>query len=211
MTHVKQGDCARDGESFSRIIDVSRETLGRLESFVALLESWQGAVNLVGESTRSEVWHRHILDSAQVFRLLPVDTKVLLDIGSGAGFPGLVLAIMGVPDVHLVESNRRKAVFLREAARITGAHPTVHNIRIEDLAPFPVDVVTARAVASVEELLDYAAPFLHERTVCAFLKGRRAQDEVQAARRTWNMRSQLTPSISDTSGRIVRLRRVCRG
>lgn len=204
MTHVKQA-LAVDGESFRSITRVSRETVERLESYVALLESWQRRVNLIGESTRSEVWQRHILDSAQIFPLLPKSGRRLLDIGSGAGLPGLVLAILGVPEVHLVESNGRKAAFLREASRISGAKTVVHNQRIESLPAFPADVITARAVAKVNELLDYAAPFIHDTTVCVFMKSKGAHEEVRLARRAWEMRATFTPSISDRRGIIVRL------
>ncbi len=172
---------------------------------MALLESWQRRVNLIGESTRSEVWQRHILDSAQIFPLLPKSGRRLLDIGSGAGLPGLVLAILGVPEVHLVESNGRKAAFLREASRISGAKTVVHNQRIESLPAFPADVITARAVAKVNELLDYAAPFIHDTTVCVFMKSKGAHEEVRLARRAWEMRATFTPSISDRRGIIVRL------
>ncbi len=204
MTHVKRGNVV-DSESFQREIRVSRETTGRLESFVRLLESWQRRINLVGESTRGEIWRRHILDSAQLFPLLEGNSGPLLDIGTGAGFPGLVLAIMGYPNVHLVESNRRKAAFLREACRVTGAPATIHSQRIESLEAFPADFITARALAKVDTLLDYAAPFLHERTVCLFLKGENAQTEVREASRSWSMHANYSPSISDPRGIIVRL------
>ena len=204
MTHVKHGE-PMDGESFRRITHVSRETIERLESYVALLESWQRRINLIGESTRHDIWRRHLLDCAQLYPLLPEGVERLLDIGSGAGLPGLVLSIMGVPETHLVESNQRKSAFLREASRITGARAVVHNQRIESLEAFPVDVVTARAVAKVDELLDYAAPFIQEGTVCLFLKSRGAKEEVSEARQSRTMPATYTPSITDPRGVIVRL------
>ncbi len=194
-----------DAESFREFLRVSRETTDRLESYVRLLESWQRRVNLIGESTRREIWHRHLLDSAQLLPLLPTGAKALLDIGSGAGFPGLVLSILGASGVHLVESNQRKAAFLREAARVTGSDVVIHNQRIESLQGFPADIVTARAVGKVNDLLDYAQPFIQERTMCLFLKGASAQDDVRAAQRSWSMRVSYVPSISDPSGVIVRL------
>ena len=204
MTHVKH-DAVVDSESLRSVIHVSRETAYRLESFVGLLESWQRRINLVGESTRGEIWRRHILDSAQLFPLLPDDCGPLLDIGTGAGFPGLVLGIMGCTEVHLVESNRRKATFLREVSRVTNTRVVIHSRRIESLEAFPVDFVTARAVAKVNDLLDYAAPFIHENTVCLFLKGETAQAEVHEASRSWSMLATYTRSISDPRGLIVRL------
>ena len=154
-------------EAFRAAANVSRETLERLERYAALLEKWNRAINLVARGSLVDLWRRHMLDSAQLWPLLPVARerpRRILDLGSGAGFPGLVLAIMGVPEgsveVHLVESDEKKATFLREAARIAEAPVTLHVQRIESLAPFPVDAVTARACAPLPRLLDYAAPFL---------------------------------------------------
>ena len=126
---------------------VSRETLERLTIYADLLVKWQAKINLVGPETLADLWSRHMLDSAQLFPLIRPDAKRLVDLGSGAGFPGLVLGVMGAPDVHLVESDARKCAFLREAARLTGTTVTIHNKRIEQVAPLGADVVTARALA----------------------------------------------------------------
>ncbi len=200
-----------DAAGFARLIPVSRETLARLEALLALLGRWQRRINLVGVASMADPWRRHILDSAQLFRYLPAPDVRLLDLGSGAGFPGLVLAIMGVREVHLVESDRRKATFLREAARETGGdHARIHVARIEELEPFPVDVVTARALAPLPRLLELAAPFFGPRTLGLFLKGRNLDAELTAARRHWRMQVEIEPSLSSPEGRILILREVAR-
>jgi 16S rRNA (guanine527-N7)-methyltransferase len=153
-------------EEFRAATDVSRETLARLETYAALLTKWSGAINLVGRDTLREAWQRHFLDSAQLMDLLPPlpegRERRILDLGSGAGFPGLVLAILGAGPVTLVESDAKKAAFLREAARITGAPAEVACARIESLLPSEIlpDVVTARALAPLPKLLELAEPFL---------------------------------------------------
>ena len=151
-----------------------------------------------------------MLDSAQLAAHVPKSARTLVDLGTGAGFPGLVLAILGVNGVHLVESNHRKAAFLREVARITAAPVTVLAQRIEAVAAFPADIVTARAVAPVDALIAYAQPFLHSGSVCLFLKGRQAESELTAAGKYWYMRAELWPSLSNPAGRIMHLTDIAR-
>src|SRR5687767_1366639 len=134
-------------EELGVALGLTRETLNRLAVHLDLLRRWQRAINLVGRSTLADPWRRHVLDSAQLYPHLAGQAGPVVDLGSGAGFPGLVLAILGAPDVHLIESDQRKAQFLREAARVTGTPVMVHARRIEDVAPFPASVVTARALA----------------------------------------------------------------
>ncbi len=195
-------------EAFRQQTNVSRETLARLERYAELLRKWQRAINLVGPDTLPDLWRRHMLDSAQLYPLIPPGARTLLDLGSGAGFPGLVLAILGVPEVHLVESDSRKCAFLREAGRITGMIPgnvTIHSCRIEDLEPWPVDVITARACARLDRLLAYAEPFLGEGTICLFLKGRTVNEELTEAAKTWSMTVERRPSVAESSGVILQL------
>jgi len=192
-------------EGFQRITDVSRETLGRLTLYAELLRKWQGAINLVSRDSLDDVWRRHFLDSAQLMKLLPADCRVLVDLGSGAGFPGLVLSALGIVDVHLVESDSRKAVFLRETARQLDLAVQVHNSRIEEVPGFPADVVTARALAPLPKLLDLAERFLSEHSICVFLKGRGVEEELTAARESWKMTVMRHPSLSDPSGTLLRL------
>jgi len=196
--------------AFQAATDVSRETLVQLQRYVDVLQRWAPRVNLIGPSTLDDIWRRHILDSAQLWPHLPDNSKTLVDFGSGAGFPGMVLAIMGVPDVHLVESNQRKCVFLREVARAAGVNVTVHASRIEALTPFPVDVVTARALASLPILLEYAEPFLKSNTICLFPKGQRVNEELTETQKRWNITHDVFSSLTDPTGGIVRLEAISR-
>ena len=133
-----------------------------------------------------------------------------MDLGSGAGFPGMVLALLGVPGVHLIESDRRKAQFLREVARVTGAPVTIHTTRIEQLPGWPAGAVTARALAPLPRLLELAERFLVADTVCLFLKGRSVEHELTAARSSWHMEVDKLPSLSQPAGVVLRLRGVRR-
>jgi 16S rRNA (guanine527-N7)-methyltransferase len=199
-------------DAFAEQTGVSRETLGALQTYAQLLEKWQRAINLVSPAALAELWWRHLLDSAQLHPLLRPNTRTLLDVGSGAGFPGLVLAIIGVPEVHLVESDTRKAAFLREAARVAipTASVTVHPGRIERLAPFPVHAVTARACAPLPDLLRMCAPFLAPDTVCLFPKGVRVDEELTAAAKDWRMRVERVPSRTDPAATILKLDQIAR-
>jgi 16S rRNA (guanine527-N7)-methyltransferase len=184
-------------------LGVSRETLERLQAYVDLLQSWNRRINLVSAASLADVWRRHILDSGQLIRHIGPDARVLVDLGSGAGLPGLILGILGVPEVHLVEADQRKAAFLREAARITKTAATVHAARIESVAPFPAEVVTARALAPLPQLLERCAPFLAETTICLFLKGQGLRDELTAAQEKWIMQTQTLASLADPTGHIL--------
>ena len=195
---------------FADATGVSRETLARLEAYAALLVRWSGRINLVAASTLDALWRRHFLDSAQLLPFVPPDARNLIDLGSGAGFPGLVLAIMGVPGVELVEADARKCAFLREAARVATAPVVIHNARIDSLPPRVVDVVTARGVAPLARLLPWAERLIGRETVCLFPKGGQAGQEVVAARQSWNMDVESHDSCTDPRGVILCLRRVSR-
>ena len=140
-------------DGFAALSGVSRETLARLETYAELLRRWSARINLVGANTLADPWRRHFLDSAQLLAHVPPGTQTLIDLGSGAGFPGLVLAILGMPGVELIEADARKCAFLREAARLAAAPVTIRNARIEAAAPRIVDVVTARGCAPLDRLL----------------------------------------------------------
>ena len=140
-------------EALGEQLHVSRETLERLTVYLELLRRWQRAVNLVGRGTLADPWRRHVLDCAQLAPHVPAGAATVVDLGSGAGFPGMVLSIMGLRGVHLVESDRRKAQFLREVARATGASVQVHAERIERMRGWSADVITARALAPLPRLL----------------------------------------------------------
>lgn len=198
-------------EDFARAFDVSRETLERLVTYARLLEEWQARMNLVAASTLPQLWHRHMADSAQLAPLIPADAKTIGDLGSGAGFPGLVLAIMfaGRPGlrVHLVDSTAKKCAFLRTVAEATGAAVEIHCARIETLARErrieSVDIVTARALAPMDRLIEWARPYFGKQTRGLFLKGRDVEREVEAARVRWRLALEYVPSRTDKDGRIA--------
>jgi 16S rRNA (guanine527-N7)-methyltransferase len=197
-----------DPSGFAALSGVSRETLGRLEAYAELLREWSARINLIGATTLGDLWRRHFLDSAQLLQYVPAATRSLIDLGSGAGFPGLVLAISGVKGVELVEADARKCAFLREAARITAAPVEMRNMRIEAVPPHVVDVVTARGCAPLDRLLVLAQPFIGPDTVCLFPKGERVEHELAAARQAWTMDLTRHASCSDPRGVILCLRRV---
>ena len=203
---------------------VSRETSLRLQCYAELLIKWNKSINLVSRDSVSDLWRRHFLDSAQLIDYIPGrsdgDEPTVVDLGSGAGFPGMVLAILGLENVHLIESDQRKSVFLREVARETQCNVTIHNARIERVEPFPADVVTARAFAPLSELLDYAWPFLRNSSTSAgslpnkdqeksarllLLKGKNVDQELTEASKRWTMRIERFSSRSSVEGQILRL------
>lgn len=182
------------------------------DSYTTLLAKWQAKINLVGPATLPDLWRRHFLDSAQLAPLVPATARTLVDLGSGAGFPGLVLAILR-PDlqVRLIESDGRKAIFLAEAARATLGpagkdRVTILRARAESLDPAPADVVTARALAPLLRLLDLAEPFLSADSLCLFLKGADAAAELTEARKAWTMTLLEHPSLTDPRATILEIR-----
>ena len=215
-----------DPQMLSRDGGVSRETRNALEIYEATLVKWQKAVNLVGPGTLQDVWHRHFLDSAQLTPLIPTRPDgaptAILDIGSGGGFPGLVLAVLAATGalrapaitVHLVDANTRKCAFLKEVARTTGAQAAIHRSRIENLPPFPVDVVMARAFAPLPRLLDLAGGFLDQpdcHPLGLFLKGRGVDEELTEARKQWKMRVETIVSMTDPEGVVLRIEDIVLG
>ena len=193
---------------------VSRETRAKLALYVDLLGRWQKIKNLVGPGTLEHVWTRHLLDSAAVLDVAP-EARTIVDLGSGAGFPGLVVAVLlaDTPGaaVHLVEANARKGAFLRTVARETGAPATVHIGRIEEVVPvlartLSPDLVTARALAPLDALLGLAEPLLAKGATGLFHKGRELGEEIAAARDHWGFDLVEHPSRTDPAGRLVEIR-----
>jgi 16S rRNA (guanine527-N7)-methyltransferase len=190
--------------------DVSRETIERLDVLVAELTKWQRIKNLVGPATLDEVWTRHIADSLQLLALAP-EAKTWLDLGSGAGFPGLVIAIAGAERalaVSLVESNSRKCAFLRQAARLAGVKVIVHESRLGTIVPNYVgkaDIVSARALAPLADLLAWTEPLLTTGTIGLFPKGRDAAVELTLAEQSWTFKAETLPSLTDSEARIFRI------
>ena len=194
-------------EDFAAQTGVSRETLARLTAYAALLEEWNNRYNLVAKSTLPDRWRRHFWDSAQLAPLIPPNARTLADLGSGAGFPGLVLAAMlgGRLSVHLFEATTKKCDFLNAAASRLGLAVQVQNLRIEDAPVHPFDAVTARACAPLPRLLEYAQNFVGPNSVCLFLKGQNVGSELTEAHKSWKMKLRQIPSLTDPSGTIVEL------
>jgi 16S rRNA (guanine527-N7)-methyltransferase len=191
--------------------DVSRETSARLDIYLALLLRWNRTVNLIARADEPRARERHIADSLGLLPYLPDDFSHAIDLGSGAGLPGLVLAIATGRPFHLVESDRRKAAFLREAARATAAPVTVHAVRIEALKDVPpAPLITARALAPLPLLLAWAAPLLAPGGVCVFPKGRTVDAELTAAAAGWHMRVERFPSTTDPAAAILRISEISR-
>ena len=196
-------------------LGLAGEEIRGLEVLVATLERWQTRIKLIGTATLADIWRRHVLDSAQLLSLIPERARVLLDLGSGAGFPGLVLAILGRhrwPElrVHLVESNARKCAFLADVIRASGCVAEIHKCRIEAMRPFATDIVTARACAPLDRLLGHAEPFLGPGTRCLFLKGRNVERELTDSQESWKMGITRKTSVSDPEGVVLILEGVSR-
>lgn len=197
-------------EEFQKRFDVSRETFEKLATYHTLLLKWQKAINLVSPSTLEHAWERHFADSAQLAAFISPGAATLADIGSGAGFPGLVLAAMR-PDleVHLVESDGRKCEFLKTVSRETNLRATVHNMRIEAATPhIAPDIMTARALAPLEKLLEYCAPWAAQNAALhmLFLKGSGATAEIEQARRTYSFDCEEKPDAFDPDARVLSLK-----
>ena len=195
------------------LVPVSRETTARLDRFTALLLDWQSRINLIAASTVPVLWTRHIADSLQLLAIAP-DARKWVDLGSGGGFPGVpiacALAEQGSAEVHLIESNKKKAAFLREAVRITGAPAIVHAVRIADFCQSfrgALDAVTARALAPLPELLSIAYPLLKKGPQGVFPKGQDVEAELTEAAKCWSIQASLVPSRTDPESRVVLIRR----
>ena len=204
-------ELAADRSRALALTPVSRETLDRLDRFVAVLLEWQQRMNLIAASTEPKLWTRHIADSLQLLALAP-QARIWVDFGSGAGFPGMVIAcaLADMPGalVHLVERSTKKAAFLREAVHATGAPAEVHAVRLEDFVEnlaVPVDVVTARALAPLAALLTATYPLLKIGTLGLFPKGQDVDAELTTAAKCWSIKSSLAPSLTDPKAKIVRV------
>jgi len=192
-------------DSIATRLDVSRETMRRLETYVALVETWQPRVNLVSSASLADIWMRHIWDSAQLAPHIPHGSPRLVDVGSGAGFPGLVLAILTDAECHLVESDQKKAIFLSTVIRECGLRAKVHNERVERLPCLEASVITARALAPLDRLLALLATQLRPGTRCLFLKGAQAQAELAALGNPANLTWRLHPSLTNPDGSVIDL------
>lgn len=220
---MKQITLITGPQKFGSLFNVSRETLEQLEHYVELLRTWQKAVNLIAPSTIDEIWHRHVGDSAQIVDILRESDSakksgIWLDMGSGAGFPGLVAAIMLSQDFdyqfHLVESNGRKCAFLSDVVRHLNLPVEIRNERVEDYADSMLDeqfsIVSARALTSLDRLLALSEPFLSVETVAYFFKGREVASEIELAEQNWLFAQRQLPSCTSTDGCILEIKNLAR-
>ena len=186
-------------------IAVSHETVEKLSKYHNTLLKWQKKINLIGKDTIDEAWTRHFLDSLQLVNYIDDKNKVIVDLGSGAGFPGMALAIAGYNSVHLIESDARKVAFLLEISRITATKLSIHHCRIEDNPVVKIDIFTSRACASLDKLLHLIAPFLSHETICLFHKGKNYAIENEEALLHWQYNLDIIPSIASSEGVILKL------
>lgn len=199
-------------DAFAERFHVSCETMARLDTYVALLQKWSKAINLLGPVETGHLWDRHVADCGQLIAHVPPDARTWLDVGSGAGLPGLVVAIQAAerfPDlsVTLLEADRRKAAFLREAGRQTMTPVTVVSERTEDVAPRPYDVVSARAFAPLRRLLRHVSLVAPQAGTLLLMKGRNVENEIDDALQEWEIEASSLPSLTDPDGRILRISR----
>lgn len=195
-------------KNFCDTYNVSRETFDKLKHYQSMLIEWQSKFNLVSSSTLDDAWNRHFLDSVQLFQYIPNQAKVLYDFGSGAGFPGMVLAIMAnekMPDlqVSLIESTTKKTLYLNAVKSETNTNVTILNDRIENLQLPKADVITSRAMASLTELLGYAYKFCKKESVCVFPKGKKYAEELSEAHKRWKFKCQIVASTQSDEGKIL--------
>lgn len=196
-------------------IDVSRETFAELKTFQDMVLEWNNKFNLISKSSAEDIWNRHILDSLQLFKFIDDKAKSIYDFGSGAGFPGMVLAIAAkksLPNlkVSLMESIRKKTIFLSEVKNRLNLDVDIYNERIENLKLPKADIITSRAMASLEKLLNYAYPFCKKETVLLFLKGKTWKEEIESSLSKWSFDFETFESITDKDGRILFIKNIRR-
>lgn len=202
-------------ENFMNTYNVSRETFELLKAYEASLVEWQQKFNLVSNSSLEESWNRHFIDSAQLFKYIPGNATTLLDFGSGAGFPGMVLAVMAAEKtpylkVKLIESTGKKTLYLNEVKKITAVDVEIINERVEKLPPEKADVITSRAMASLNELLGYTSRFVGPKTICIFPKGQRYAEEIAEAKKHWKFECEVKDSETSEEGKILIISRLLR-
>jgi len=188
----------------------SESILSSLDIYIELIKKWQKNINLVSKNSINDLWNRHVLDSAQLYSLLPAPKKGLYiyDIGSGAGFPGMVLGIMGRKDIILCESNKRKCEFLKEVSRITNTNISIVNIRAQKLDGRSALAITSRALASLDALLEISMPILREKGVCVFPKGRTWKEELMVAEKKFIINYNTVQSITSSDSKIIIITKV---
>ena len=195
-------------KNFCDTYNVSRETFDLLKVYEISLHEWQKKFNLVSNASLQNSWERHFVDSAQLYELIPQEAKLVVDFGSGAGFPGMVLAVMALKKTpylkfKLIESIGKKTLYLNEVKKITGANVEIINQRIENLPPEKADVITSRAMCSLKDLLRYSEKFFSKKTIGLFLKGKKFAEEIKEAEKDWKFDCRIIPSRTSDEGVIL--------
>ncbi|HLD76997.1 MAG TPA: 16S rRNA (guanine(527)-N(7))-methyltransferase RsmG [Rickettsiales bacterium] len=199
---------AKKNVSFRKIkefCELNQIKINNIEEFVILLLQENHNFNFIGKSTISDIWDRHILDSAQILQYIPDFSVKIADLGSGAGFPGIIISILGAKEVHLIEKSVRKCEFLRKAKLLSSNRLFVHQARIEELEDQKFDVLTSRALASLDKLLDYNLKFVKNGGYGLFLKGRNLDIELQEAKKSFDFKFELYPSLTSEESRIIKV------
>jgi 16S rRNA (guanine527-N7)-methyltransferase len=202
-------------DKFCNLQYVSRETYEKFEIYYVTLVKWQKSINLISKSSLASIWRRHILDSAQLYQFTKKVNGNILDMGSGAGFPGIILAMMGNKNINLVESDQKKCVFMREVARLSNTEIKIHNIRIEDLEFINPDLITSRALAPLKKLVQYSEIHMNKNIKSAgklpkllFLKGKMYNEELSELKKTSKIEFEVYPSITSEYGKILYINKV---
>jgi len=199
---------------FCLFLNVSRETYEKLIIFHKTLVKWQNSINLISKKSVENIWERHFLDSAQLYKITKDIDGNIIDFGSGAGFPGMILAMMGNKKIHLVESDQKKCTFLREVSMLTETEVTVHNNRIENLEFFDVELITARALAPLNRLIDYAEAFTKKASTnqilpkLLFLKGKLYKEEISELKNRQKFSIEEFESITDKYSKILYINKI---
>lgn len=189
---------------------VSHETLEKLILYHDTLIKWESKINLIGPGTSHDIWNRHILDSIQLLKYIPDISACIADIGSGSGFPGMVLAIAGAKNIHLIESDGKKISFLQEISRLTRTLVHIHHSRIEDVLLPNIDIFVSRACSDLSVLLRYITNFVSHETICLFHKGKNYSKEIEDAKKDWSFDTEVFSSITDSHGVILKLSHIGR-
>lgn len=191
-----------------KFAELSPAQIDALEKFVELLLQENDRYNLIGKSTIDDVWSRHILDSAQIIRFISDQNLKIADFGCGAGFPGMVISILGIKEVHLVEKSFRKCEFLRKAKLLSPNRVFIHQAKLEELTPRQYDVITSRALASLDKLLAYSKKFLQNDGYALFLKGKNLDQELELAQKQFKFDYELFPSLTSQESRIIKVKNI---
>ncbi len=188
-----------------KFCDLSAAQIAAIENFVVLLLQENDNFNLIGKSTIPDLWNRHILDSAQLLTHVPQKNSKVADFGCGAGFPGIILSILGVQEMHLIEKSFRKCEFLRRAKSLSPNHIFVHQAKLEELPEHKFDVITSRALASLDKLLAYSKKFLKNDGYALFLKGKNLTQELEVAKKQFTFSYELFPSLTSQESAIIKV------